>query len=51
MEKIKKTVSILGCGWLGTALGRKLMSNGFAVKGSVATAESHVRLEKTGIDT
>ena len=51
MVKIKKTVSILGCGWLGTALGRKLMTQGYNVKGSTATAESYVQLETTGIDT
>ncbi|MFW5832281.1 MAG: NAD(P)-binding domain-containing protein, partial [Prolixibacteraceae bacterium] len=51
MGKHKKTVSILGCGWLGTALGRKLMTKGYNVKGSTATAESYVQLETTGIDT
>ncbi|MBN1984842.1 MAG: NAD(P)H-binding protein, partial [Prolixibacteraceae bacterium] len=46
-----KTISILGCGWLGTALGRKLMSQGYIVKGSAATSESYNRLEFTGIQT
>jgi nucleoside-diphosphate-sugar epimerase len=46
-----KTISILGCGWLGTALGRKLMSQGYVVKGSAATSESYNRLEFTGIQT
>ena len=49
MEKRKRTVSILGCGWLGTALGRKLMSKGYAVKGSATSNESHIKIEKTGI--
>lgn len=46
-----KRVSILGCGWLGTALGRRLMSKGYVVKGSAATSESYVNLEFTGIQT
>jgi nucleoside-diphosphate-sugar epimerase len=44
-----KTVSILGCGWLGTALGRRLMTKGYTVKGSAATTESYNKLELTGI--
>ncbi len=48
---MSKTISILGCGWLGTALGRRLMSKGFGVKGSVATSESYTQLEFTGIQT
>ncbi|MCG6186864.1 Rossmann-fold NAD(P)-binding domain-containing protein [Maribellus maritimus] len=46
-----KRVSILGCGWLGTALGRRLMSKGYVVKGSAATSESYTKLEFTGIQT
>jgi len=46
-----KKIAILGCGWLGTALGRKLMSNAYIVKGSAASAESYIKLEATGIDT
>lgn len=46
-----KTISILGCGWLGTALGKRLLSKGKAVKGSVASAESYNQLEITGIQT
>lgn len=46
-----KTISILGCGWLGTALGKRLLSKGFAVKGSVASADSYNQLEITGIQT
>lgn len=46
-----KTVSILGCGWLGTALGKKFLTNGVAVKGSVVSADSYNRLETTGIQT
>lgn len=46
-----KTVSILGCGWLGTALGRRLMSKGYAVKGSTLSSEKYNILETTGIET
>lgn len=46
-----KTISILGCGWLGTALGKKLLSKGVAVKGSAATNDGYNKLEITGIQT
>ena len=46
-----KTVSILGCGWLGTALGKKYLTKGVAVKGSVASTDSYNRLETSGIQT
>jgi len=44
-----KTISILGCGWLGTALGKRFLTKGLAVKGSVATTNSYNLLETTGI--
>lgn len=44
-----KTVSILGCGWLGTALGRQLITKGYSVKGSAATNESYIKIEVSGI--
>lgn len=46
-----KTISILGCGWLGTALGKKFLTKGVAVKGSAASADSYNLLEMTGIQT
>lgn len=46
-----KTISILGCGWLGTALGKRFLTKGLAVKGSSASADSYNRLEITGIQT
>ncbi len=46
---MRKTVSILGCGWLGTALGKKLLTKRFVVKGSTITAEKINELEITGI--
>lgn len=38
-----QTISILGCGWLGLPLAKKLIEEGYAVKGST-TAESHLDL-------
>jgi nucleoside-diphosphate-sugar epimerase len=46
---MRKTVSILGCGWLGTVLGKKLLSKGYVVKGSTITSEKINELETTGI--
>lgn len=46
-----KTISILGCGWLGTALGKRFLTKGVAVKGSAASADSYNLLEMTGIQT
>lgn len=48
---MRKRISILGCGWLGTALGVKLSSEGWIVKGSSASQAGLNRLETTGIDT
>jgi nucleoside-diphosphate-sugar epimerase len=43
-------VSILGCGWLGSALGQHLASNGFKVKGSVTNPEKMQGLSAMGIE-
>ncbi len=48
---MRKKISILGCGWLGTALGLFLSARGWEVKGSTASQEGCNRLETTGIDT
>jgi nucleoside-diphosphate-sugar epimerase len=48
---MRKNISILGCGWLGTALGLYLSARGWQVKGSTASQEGLNRLETTGIDT
>jgi len=42
MAKIQ-TVSILGCGWLGTALASALLDEGYTVKGSVMTPKRAVK--------
>lgn len=46
---MSKTVSILGCGWLGTALGKSLLRKGWRVKGSASTTPSYNELEMSGI--
>ena len=44
-----KTVSILGCGWLGLAVGEHLVRKGFEVKGSVTSDQKKPKLEAVGI--
>ncbi len=48
---MRKRISILGCGWLGTALGLYLSAKGWGVRGSTASQGECNRLETTGIDT
>ena len=43
------TVSILGCGWLGVALGKHLRNRRFSVKGSVTSPEKFGLLRTSGI--
>ena len=45
-----KTISILGCGWLGLPLAQFLLNKGFKVKGSTATPEKLTELKQRGID-
>lgn len=37
--KMKKSISILGCGWLGLPLAKALVNDGFTVKGSTTTTD------------
>lgn len=48
---MSKTISILGCGWLGTALGKSLLRKGWDVKGSTTSTQTYNDLEMTGIST
>lgn len=45
-----KTVSILGCGWLGKPLGISLLQQGYSVKGSTTSELKLSELDKLGID-
>lgn len=42
-------ISILGCGWLGLSLGKKLQSLGHVVKGSTTTADKKPLIASEGI--
>ena len=44
-----KTISILGCGWLGTPLAERLVQAGHTVKGSTRTPEKLAALRAKGI--
>jgi len=48
-EQIKKTVSILGCGWLGLPLAENLLERGYAVHGSTTTSHKLESLNSKGI--
>ena len=45
-----RTISILGCGWLGFPLAQQLVEDGYAVKGSTTRAEKHPMLTEAGIE-
>lgn len=46
---MNKTVSILGCGWLGKSLAKDLLKTGYSVKGSTTSSEKIGELEKLGV--
>ncbi|MBD2754669.1 NAD(P)H-binding protein [Spirosoma validum] len=45
-----QTISIIGCGWLGTPLAERLLSEGFQVKGSTTSVEKAIILKSRGIE-
>lgn len=45
----RNEISILGCGWLGLPLAKKLIENGFTIKGSTTSEEKLVVLEENKI--
>lgn len=45
----KKSISILGCGWLGVPLARHFTEKGFIVKGSVTSTDKFGLLREAGI--
>ena len=46
---MRKSISILGCGWLGLALSIKLIDNGHTVRGSTTTPTKLIELKGKGI--
>lgn len=44
-----KTISVLGCGWLGFPLASRLVSKGYQVKGSTTTKDKFDRFRNQGI--
>ncbi|MEP0367843.1 MAG: NAD(P)H-binding protein [Cyclobacteriaceae bacterium] len=44
-----KTVSVLGCGWLGMPLGEKLVQSGYNVKGSTTREDKLEDISRSGI--
>ena len=46
---MKKEISILGCGWLGEPLAKKLIETGYAINGSTTTPNKIDRLASSGI--
>lgn len=49
MQPESKSVSIVGCGWLGTALARHMLSQNWLVRGSARTQEHLSALREVGI--
>lgn len=49
MQENKPQISIIGCGWLGLALGRFLVEKGYKVKGSTTRQEKLTKLQAAGI--
>lgn len=47
---MSETISILGCGWLGLPLGRRLAAQSLRVKGSTTTPAKREDLQEAGIE-
>lgn len=50
MDTTKETISILGCGWYGSALAKKLIDHSYRVKGSTTSADKLIHLQEAGIE-
>jgi len=48
-KKMNRTISILGCGWLGKQLGVSLLSSGYEVRGSTTAEANAAALDAMGI--
>ncbi len=46
---MKKTIGILGCGWLGLPLAKHLLKTGYKVRGTVRKEEKLAELQSSGI--
>lgn len=46
----EKSIGILGCGWLGFALAKQLIKDGYTVKGTVRDHIKLAKIKKAGID-
>ena len=44
-----KTISLLGCGWLGLPLAKQLIEKGYTVKGTTTTEDRMSVLECAGV--
>lgn len=49
MTKSNQILAVLGCGWLGFPLAKRLVAQGYTVKGSTTTLDKLPQLEKEGI--
>lgn len=49
MKQNKPNIAILGCGWLGFPLAKRMLSEGFSVKGSTTSEEKISTLATNGI--
>lgn len=47
---LKPSLSILGCGWLGLPLGKRMKSEGYEVKGATTQETKRLLLEDSGIE-
>ncbi|PSQ90235.1 MAG: NAD(P)-dependent oxidoreductase [Bacteroidetes bacterium QS_8_64_10] len=46
---MNERISIMGCGWLGRPLGRRLLNDGYVVRGSTTTPDKRPRLRDDGL--
>jgi nucleoside-diphosphate-sugar epimerase len=49
MQTLNNEISILGCGWYGLALGKKLAASGYTVKGSTTSPEKCILIAEVSI--
>ncbi len=49
-EKFDRSISILGCGWLGLPLAKSLIESGYYVKGSTTQKSKLPELKKEGVE-